>query len=374
MYNILVILMFAGVVLAPMFFFHMGGGEIDKTENRVLADYPDFDSGAEKWLNGELESEIDNWVNDHVGMRKTSRKIYSRTMDKLNLTTTSKVVIGQDGWLYFTGNDNILIPKGQYVFTEEDKENIASIQKDINNSYKAQGIDYILVLTPSKVTIYPEYLPFEVTEQQSPSDTVQEELKGTGVKCINVTDALKAQKDKIIFCKTDSHWNQKGSYYAYRDIIEKQPKLGQPVNVEFDQISRTGDLNQMRGLIYKDYEETVPDAKYDWNSHLLKTQEIDSELIEKVNRVHKDEGSAYVEPAVYVNDSVKEGTLLIYGDSMTGAYLNLPRYLAEHYHMVVGLRIMPSNQEVEKLIKPDQVIVQVTERITRSKLQEMSVH
>ena len=84
-------------------------------------------------------------------------EVYSDIKTKLfQLPASFSVVKGAEGWYYYTGDHNIEIATGDYPLTMHDLELIAKYQQQISDYYKSLGKAYILMLTPSKVSVYPE--------------------------------------------------------------------------------------------------------------------------------------------------------------------------------------------------------------------------
>ena len=75
---------------------------------------------------------------------------------------------------------------------------------------------------------------------------------------IDLTEPLQLVKsNELLYYKTDSHWNSRGSYFAYRAIIDKvrlwHPGIVPLSDNNFDkrqlEISNKGDLVLLMGLI-----------------------------------------------------------------------------------------------------------------------------
>ena len=229
-----------------------------------------------------------------------------------------------------------------------------------------------MALTPSKVSVYPEYLPFETPENVTePSEIVENALLFSGSdNVINVKHAFLAGKSdgNCLFFRTDSHWNQQGSYTAYCEILKYLCSSAAPIAAEWTSSDRTGDLYKSLGLVTRWDKETVPKFSGYFQSRLLNGSEMSPLFLSLLRSAHEVQGSSFVEPAVYINDSVSSGTLVIYGDSMTASYLNLPQYLSEHFHCVIQLRLRQICPEIDDLLKPDIVLYSTTERLVKNTL------
>src|SRR6185503_11425114 len=74
-----------------------------------------------------------------------------------------KVIVGEDGWLIFTGEGDIQDYQRAEAFTEDE---LAMFQADLDAlsaNYAARGITLLVVVVPNKNTIYPERVPSQIT-------------------------------------------------------------------------------------------------------------------------------------------------------------------------------------------------------------------
>ena len=375
--NILVTSVFIIMLAVPVFTTHISGGEISQSEKRTLAEIPSMDNLGSRIISRDFMVDVENWLNDHIGQRDTFRKIYAQVMNcYLRLSTSKSVLFGKKGWYYYTNDNNIEIAKGSYPLNAKQLKTIQEQQKRVAGYYARKNIRYILQLTPSKVSIYPEYLPFKkakgITE---PSEMIQRALRNNG-EVVNVKKVLKTNKSKgKLFFQTDSHWNSRGSYLAYTELLKKIDNNLKPISQKWGTWKRTGDLFAQLGLVQDKYKEEVPAFAYKWNSRKLKSNEIDKKLMEKIKISFKKQKTAYIEPEIFINknkNKVIPKTVLIYGDSMMASYLNMPKYLCEHYHRVIVLRLRKITPEVDNMIKPDIVVYSTTERLIKAVLMEFA--
>lgn len=368
--NILVTILFIIMLAVPIFTTHVGGGEISQSEKRTLAEIPSLDNLGTRIICREFMVDVENWLNDHIGQRETFRKIYAQVMNRcLHLSTSKSVLFGRKGWYYYTSDNNIDIARGTYPLNADQLKKIAEQQKCVVDYYAKKKIRYILQLTPSKVSIYPEHLPFEKAKRVTePSEMVQKALRNNG-EVVNVKKALKSNKTKgKLFYQTDSHWNLQGSYTAYKELLKKIDNNLKPIPQKWGTWKRTGDLFTQLGLVDQRYKEEVPSFIYKWNSRQLKDNEIDEKFLETIKESFKQQKTAYSKPGVFINNKIKDGTLLIYGDSMMAPYLNVPKYFSEHFHKVVIIRLRKITPEIDDIIKPDIVVFSTTERLIKNVL------
>lgn len=90
---------------------------------------------------------------------------------------------------------------------------------------------------------------------------------------INVKDGLIPAKEAgQLYLKTDTHWNQLGSYNAYSYILSQMKEYGcdygEPVSVTFGQGEYQGEFSAMLGSPDVLKPEKTPVAE--WENHLRK--------------------------------------------------------------------------------------------------------
>jgi len=86
------------------------------------------------------------------------------------------------------------------------------------------GIPLIKVLLPVKQTVYPEYLP-QWARKQFPNrtDLVCDAFSEAASPWIDTREDViraKSEFDRALYYKTDTHWNHRGAFAAYRRIMK----------------------------------------------------------------------------------------------------------------------------------------------------------
>jgi alginate O-acetyltransferase complex protein AlgJ len=195
------------------------GGD-QEAENRDLAKFPKFDwtwTSAAAWPNG-----LDEWFQDHFGFRSKLVQWYgvSRYFG-LGVSPSSEVVRGKDGWLYYATDEGLNDYINGNPLPPGELENWRQTIVRARDWCRARGIAYVFTIPPDKSVIYPEYFDDHV-RQVSPvsrADQVFTATLDTGV-VVDVRQALLAGKSQDrLFQKTDTHWNERGAFLAYQQII-----------------------------------------------------------------------------------------------------------------------------------------------------------
>lgn len=362
--SLLYIIVFLLVLIAPILTINRMSGQKSETENRYLAPFPDvFDQ--EGHISNNIKADIEAWIADNIGFRSQFTKLAANI--KLNLfhqSTSDKVAIGEDGWFFYTQDDNLKIADGTYPLSETLLAEFAEKQQAISDYYKSNGITYVLVLTPSKVSVYPEYLGgsnYQVGV--SPADVVERYLiQHTNIHVVNVKPAnVQGKETGAQFLKTDTHWTQLGSYTAYCAMIDYFNEHGilstGPIKATFSETKQIGEFSQMLGGDILP-PETVPNAQWDAHADLITS----GEWFSQMEQVRQQSGSPYGIICLE-NKAVGDKTLLIYGDSQWETCRNIPQLLAEHFREVVSFSMNTNpNISMDEVAQPDVVICSCSER------------
>lgn len=372
------------ILLIPIITFNREEHGVSLIENRNLADLPKIFSKDGKF-NSNITSEVKNWVNDHIGQRELLLNIHG--IVKLKLMNISpipdNVMKGKEGWFFSNVINNIGGITGEYAISDYHLLKIAKNQQMISDYYKSKGIQYYLVLTPSKPSIYPEYLDgVNKIYDESTIDFVSEYLKkNTDINIINLRQTLLDAKDKgKLFWKTDTHWNQRGAYYAYGGIYDalkkdglcNSPKL-EDISVKEDDSKGIGDLTHSMGISTHYFYEKNPLIEWNKSFFQIKEGEFYNRIESKLDTMSGN-GMARCE-LFYHNESqtVEPKSILIYGDSQFMEIRNIPLYLSENYKDVSYLRVRKVDSEIDSIVNPDIVLFTCSERLIDSVLSQTPI-
>jgi hypothetical protein len=342
-------------------------------EGRNAAEFPKLHVG-EGSLNPELKDDFEAWFNDHLGLRSAYVRLKTNVyVGLLGKSTSEKVYLGKDGWYFYTPGDNIELATGEYPLEEAELKAIARNQQEVHNWYARQGIDYVLLLTPSKTTVYSEYLYGDYTVGQSPIDIVEQYLKThTDVIVVNTKPEILAAKEsgRQVYWKDDNHWNSNGSYAAYKALLGTMDREGilvdeYPVSSFAEDEIYAGDLKRMLGdqYLFGGKGEKVSGLSIEQRSTLVSHD--DSFLKEASEVFETDNATKHI--TIYDN-SAQTGTLLLYGDSFFLPHRKFPVFMAEHYRRLVyagvthGTLIPKVEPSLDELVSPEVVVFSCTER------------
>lgn len=347
----------------PIAFTSLTGGDYSKEEKRILAPKPTFFTTEGK-LNPTIGSEMKNWFQDHIGFRSAFVKI--NALVKLNFfhqSPSNQVHIGKEGWFYYTQDENLEIAVGNYGLTQKTLDQILTNHLKIQEKLAERGIEYVIILPTSKVSIYPEYMRYgDGKLRQTPVDIVADYLEeNSDLKVVRLKETLlEAKKTKQVYFKTDTHWTQAGAYAAYCEIVHKMNEWGlcsdEPVKVSYEESQYIGEFGDMLGI------DLPPEPT--WNTVLESQNALEDtssdhyELFCEILNEENIKTPCYL----YTNSSVEGPIVTMYGDSMFGGDWNARELLAEHFSEFIYIWDRSIRDDILDEFPPDIVIYELTER------------
>ena len=217
----LIVALFFGLILAPAATELAQLGAAPGQENRILAPLP-------QWVGfrrlRDFTKATDAYIDDHFGLRDRLVHWNSRLRYGLGASSTPKVVIGSDGWLFYAGEKIIEQHTGEDVFTPAELERWVKVMTANRDWLARRGIAFIITIAPDKSTIYPEKLP---TYPRPPGRTTRADqlvarLRTTDLVLVDPREALLEAKRSFpkLYFEGDSHWTQRGAFIAYSQLME----------------------------------------------------------------------------------------------------------------------------------------------------------
>jgi alginate O-acetyltransferase complex protein AlgJ len=267
----------------------------------------------------------------------------------LKETVYPQVVLGKQGWMYYTSEGNLDYYQRVRPLTSGQIEKITINLQYIQEKLNAKGIKFLFVIAPNKETIYPEYLPAGISITGNPTwaDQITTDLQKTDVQVLDLRQPLlKSKPTAQIYFKTDTHWNPLGAHVAYTQILDSLqtsfPILIPHPLTDFDQVPEriSGDL---AGLIHLKDEINEPFTA-------LKAR------FEKPSRGLKNPPAGQM---ITVMPDPKLPTAVIFRDSF---FNGLQPFISEHFSRVVYVSDFIVNFDLIAEENPQIVILEVAER------------
>lgn len=232
--------------------------ETVRGENRALAPFPRFALDRETLRT--FPDGFARYFEDHFAFRAHLVEWQGRVrLEYLGASPSSAVVAGKDGWLFYADDGSMDDYISATPFTAEELEVWRRTLQDTQDWLERRGITYLFVIVPDKHVIYPEMMPDTVRplRDESRIDSLVEHLAAhSTVRVLDLRPALvEAKRHERIYHRTDTHWNDRGAYVGYEQIVrqlgKRQPGLAPVQRAAFDgRVEQTEgrDLAGMLGL------------------------------------------------------------------------------------------------------------------------------
>ena len=354
--NVMVVALFLAVIGLPMAATIDGidGGD-QEAENRAHASFPRLD-GIWHALTGYAAG-LDRWFSDHFAFRATFVRWFGETRYYwLGVSPSASVVLGKDSWLFYADDFSLDDYTNDRPFSEFDLENWRAAVVRLRDWLQTRGVGYVITFAPDKYRVYPDEFPESVQPLDSVSrlDQVYNALSDTRV-VVDVRPALSAARARErIYYLTDTHWNDRGAFAAYQQIIgalRAQNPAVPPAwaREDFDGGSREiegRDLAGMMGLKHVLHEDDMP---------LVPRRP-------RLARVVEPSGRDPRAPADRVVTEIPGSPLpraVVFRDSFAGA---LVPFLSEHFSRAVYLWQNDFDSHVVMDEHPDVVIQEIVGR------------
>ncbi len=358
-----------GIVVASICAINFDSDKISVNENRKLAGFPIL-YNDDRTLHSDIKQNFESWLKDNIGFRDTFINISSSIQyNVLHKSPNKQVAIGEDGWMFYTEDNNLGIVMGEYSINHELLEEIGKTQKKLQAYFKSMGKEYVLILPVSKASIYPEKLAGDMySVGKSPVDIVADYVEeNTDIHVVRLKESLLEEKKTTqVFFKTDSHWNEEGAYIAYKKIIQDFNNWGfinsSPKDVEYSDNYRAGEFSALMGNV-----KLLPPEKYRATNIIGQRAKMITEGPIAQKYLDIKEKMNYFEMYHYENEFVEDKKLLVFGDSMF-AYWNIPQLLAENFSEYTYCRVVQTDfqneitAEIIEAVNPDIVALEITER------------
>jgi hypothetical protein len=243
----------------------------------IFPDAPRPDFTLQDWLSHRFQDNASKWFSRYFG----ARALFIRLGNQVNYSlfgtsymNNQSIIIGKQSQLYEVGyiiNYCKLVRPMPLELVEAQVKEIAEIQDRLAR----HGMAFILLITPSKAAIYPEFIPDIFCS--SPKSTnrdydsfvpLLDQYKINYVDGHIITLAAKAREPAPVFTQGGTHWNYLGAYYTVERLLTMIEALtSQSIgrlslqHLEIDHkpsVKEDKDLADLLNLIYPPYNYLVP--------------------------------------------------------------------------------------------------------------------
>lgn len=265
--QIIFLIVFFALIGIPLLTTNLEDGKISTTENRKLVSRAHIHR-QDGSLNTDYIRDVENWFNDNVGLRTemvyADAKVQYVLFDKL---PNGDFVLGPNNELNYATlpiiNDyqRINLPEEDYL------NDVASAYQNISDYLSDKNIQFYYYQCWDKHSIYPEYFPKAIlqNEQTSRTDLILGKLKkDTTINVVSSKEQLIRMKGKYETYSVwgdATHWSDRGAYIGYLDLMDAINKNNNnkfKILQESDYIIEKQDVGSVfiGGIHKEDFQET----------------------------------------------------------------------------------------------------------------------
>lgn len=331
------------VIMLTMCLVPTIGTLLHKEENKRQGEVEVPQIKVEGKINTNYFEDFDDYYSKTFTLRNeliaTDAKIMKNVFKQSN---NDKIVVGKDGWLFFSETLNDY--QGVKTITKRGANNIARTIELIQKVMESSGSDFIFTIAPNKNSIYPEYMPSNIKKISNTKnyDLVKEAMTNYDVNYFDLFEFI-GNKDEILYCKTDSHWNNKGAALTCTELLKRLNKQCMDYNEKsFEKkFDYTGDLQEM---LFPNDTKPSEDNFYFGNekniNYASPMKDVEAVSIVTLNPNKKDQ-------------------IMMFRDSFGNAIIP---YIEDEYQMGTFSKAMPYNLTIAQLKGVDDVVIEIVER------------
>ena len=188
------------------------------------------------YRDGKFQKDIEQYISENFGFRDPIIRLYNQYIWTCFRKTHIKFLVpGKEDWLYYFGavKDYYGTEQHSRYKTTKDAKNYydknVKMMCELRDILKTYDIEFLSFMAPSKVRVYPEYLPDweRDTTTINPIEYYSKALSEAGFPNIEMTSWFKTMKDTLgypVFSQMDNHW-QFTSVYAYDSLFRFMDSL-----------------------------------------------------------------------------------------------------------------------------------------------------
>ena len=353
--SIIIVVIFFSLLVVP----HIAD-KIVKSDRSVANENRNLTKLPEEFDYEKIASQLEECYNDRIPFRSNLLKCSQKLQSKLFAFSLGNSLKGKnDFYFYQPGNWENTVEHfcGKWALRYNELEERRKFMVKLHKFLKKEKKEFLFVIAPNKIQIYPEYLPERRNHPESEKSPDRQFIKymqqhNPEIPLMELRSPLLAAKKfygDALFYRADTHWSPVGGYIGAAAIIKhfspdtaKLPAPGdfkiKPNGLKEPDDMRNQILNNSTTV---DYPEMVPDVAV-----------FKGKLV--------GDGKPFL---VSINPNAKDKRkVLMYRDSFT---VNMQPWISNHFREVHYVRMHRVSRQLIRKIDPDIVIVEYVARLTR---------
>lgn len=180
------------------------------------------------YVTGEKKSNVNQWnpeLEDKLQSDYNSN--FAGKFHFINLNGLVRNVLNQRemNGVVKLNNDYLALPirKSQETILMDNADVVSALAEKLEE----KNIDFLYVQAPPKVTESGEELPTGISDYSNKNiDTFLRRLKENNTEYVDIRECFREDNLNVYdyYFKTDHHWNVRGGFYAYNQIVERLEK------------------------------------------------------------------------------------------------------------------------------------------------------
>ena len=177
--------------------------------NERLSDAPQWQDKEGNWTKNYL-SDLASWVSDRFFLRQELISLDNwLTATVFGNSGEDKVILGKDGWLFFT--ETLDDYTGTDPMSQRELFSAAKNLQLMQLYCRHEGKDFAFMIAPNKNSVYSAYMPdYGVKAEETDASRLMQLLEEMDVKTVDLFTAFRQVGQPLYFAH-DSHWNSRGA-------------------------------------------------------------------------------------------------------------------------------------------------------------------
>lgn len=311
----------------------------ETTENKELARFPRLRSDG-TW-NVRYLSQLGDYFEDHFAFRQELVAANALIRGRLlGVSASDQVLVGKDGWLYYTGTlDDYL---GRNQMSEKGLANAVHNIGLMQQYVEDRGSRFLITIAPNKNSVYDSYMPSNYLRSGENNHTrLTPLLKQAGIHYADLYEIFE-ESDECLYLQGDSHWNNKGALLVCRKLLDGLDREYDGSAYDSWEVRKehTGDLAEMLYSVAAKPEDNVYYDRIPIYAYVNDVENTEEDWIETIN-------------------PNGQGRLLMFRDSFGNSMLPI---LANEFEYGYFSRLVPYNLGNLDKYHPEYVVVERVER------------
>lgn len=234
--KIISIVLFTSIIFLPLILLNTEANSVSLIDNRTLTENP-FS------LEGDLTENIEDYVNDRIGLRDEMITAYTVLNDRLfTKMVHPSYSYGKDGYVFGAG-----------LTTENEFSDFhiafADMVEEIQDYCLDRDVPFLFVFNPAKPVVYQDKIKDGVNYNREWVGLFFDELDKRNINYLDNTDTFISLREEGIEGfnqKYDAnHWNDLGAFYGTQAMLES-----------LNQMNDSIELNDLKDLSYSEDLQT----------------------------------------------------------------------------------------------------------------------